>query len=163
MMRSYIRAAERLATLAGWVAGLLLLATTSLILFEIAFREIAGHSTFITEEYSGYFMAAMVYLAAGFALQKGEHIRVGLVRERLSPEGQRILDIIAGIFGIVFSALLVYALFKQTSDAWHYGTRSFMPSRTPMVYPYSAAFLGSVVLFLSFIAFTFKAWLGEEE
>jgi len=163
MMRSFIRAAERLATLAGWVAGLLLLATTSLILFEIAFREIAGHSTFITEEYSGYFMAAMVYLAAGYALLKGEHIRVGLVREKLSPEGKRVLDLIAGVFGIVFSALLVYALFRQTYDAWTYGTRSFMPSRTPMVYPYSSAFIGSVVLFISFVAFTFKAWLGEEE
>ncbi|WP_457631389.1 TRAP transporter small permease subunit, partial [Oceanithermus sp.] len=85
MVRSFIRAAERLATLSGWVAGLLLLATTTLILFEIAYREFAGRSTFIAEEYSGYFMAAMVYLAAGYALQKGEHIRVGLVRERLSP------------------------------------------------------------------------------
>ena len=162
-MRSFVRAAERLATLSGWVAGLLLLATTSLILFEIIYREVAGHSTFIAEEYSGYFMAAMVYLAAGFALQKGEHIRVGLVRERLSATAQKRMDIIAGFLGIVFSALLVYALFNQTSDAWHYGTRSFMPSRTPMVYPYSAAFIGSVVLFLSFIAFTLKTWLREED
>jgi len=162
MMRSFIRAAERLATLSGWVAGLLLLATTSLILFEIVYREIAGHSTFIAEEYSGYFMAAMVYLAAGYALQKSEHIRVGLVRERLSPQAQRWMDVIAGVLGILFSALLVYALFKQTADAWHYGTRSFMPSRTPMVYPYSTAFIGSIVLFLSFIAFTLKTWLGED-
>jgi len=162
-MRSFVRAAERLATLSGWVAGLLLLATTSLILFEIAFRKIAGHSTLITSEYSGYFMAAMVYLAAGYTLQKGEHIRVGLVRERLSPEARRWMDLIAGVLGIIFSALLVYALFNQTADAWHYGTRSFMPSRTPMVYPYSAAFIGSVVLFLSFISFTLKKWLGEED
>ncbi len=163
MVRSFIRAAERLATLSGWVAGLLLLATTTLILFEIAYREFAGRSTFIAEEYSGYFMAAMVYLAAGYALQKGEHIRVGLVRERLSPAAQKKMDLIAGVLGVIFSALLVYALFKQTADALHYGTRSFMPSRTPMVYPYSAAFVGSLVLFLSFVAFTLKVWLGEED
>ncbi len=163
MLRSFNRAAERLATLTGWVAGLLLLATTLLILFEIAYREFAGRSTFIAEEYSGYFMAAMVYLAAGYALQKGEHIRVGLIRERLSPTAQRRMDLVAGVLGIIFSALLMYALFMQTKDAWHYGTRSFMPSRTPMVYPYSAAFVGSVVLFISFVAFTFKTWLGEED
>ncbi|WP_457638317.1 TRAP transporter small permease subunit [Oceanithermus sp.] len=162
MMRSFIRAAERLATLAGWVAGLLLLATTSLILFGIVYRKLGGNTLSIAE-YSGYFMAAMVYLAAGYTLLKGEHIRVGLVRERLSPASQRRLDLIAGVLGVIFSALLVYALFKQTSDALHYGTRSFMPSRTPMVYPYSTAFIGSLVLFLSFLAFTFKVWLGEED
>jgi len=161
-VRSFIRAAERLATLAGWVAGLLLLATTSLILFEIALRQFAGRSTYIAEEYSGYFMAAMVYLAAGYALQHGEHIRVGLVRERLSPRGQRALDLISGVLGTAFSALLVWALWNQTLDAWHYGTRSFLPSRTPLVYPYSAALLGAAVLFLSFVAFTLKRWLGEE-
>ena len=161
-MRSYIRAAERLATLSGWVAGLLLAATTSLILFDIAYRELAGKSTFIAEEYSGYFMAAMVYLAAGYTLLKSEHIRVGLVRERLSPKGQRLMDLTAGLLGTIFAALLTYALFKQTADAFHYGTRSFMPSRTPLVYPYSSAFIGSLVLFLSFITFTLKVWLGEE-
>ncbi len=162
MTRSFIRAAERLATLFGWVAGLLLLATTSLILFDIAFRRLAGRSTFISQEYSGYFMAAMVYMAAGYTLLKGEHIRVGLVRERLSPRGQRIMDLIAGVLGTIFATLLTYALFKQTLDAWVYGTRSFLPSRTPLVYPYSSAFLGSLVLLTSFIAFTLKSWLGEE-
>jgi len=104
----------------------------------------------------------MVYLAAGYALQHGEHIRVGLVRERLSPRGQRALDLISGVLGTTFSALLVWALWNQTLDAWHYGTRSFLPSRTPLVYPYSAALLGAAVLFLSFVAFTLKRWLDEE-
>ncbi len=162
-MRSIIRAAERLATLGGWVAGLLLLATTALILFEITIRELFGLSTQIVEEYSGYFMAAMVYLAAAYTLNHAEHIRVGLLRERLTPEWQRLLDILAGLIGIVFSAMLSWALWSQTHDAWVYKTHSFMPSRTLLVYPYSAAFAGSLILFLSFISFTLKRYLGDDE
>ncbi|GEM89323.1 TRAP transporter small permease subunit [Oceanithermus desulfurans] len=161
-MRSLLRAAEGLATLTGWVAGFLLLLTTGLILFEIALRQLFGRSTLIAEEYSGYFMAGIVYLAAGYTLQKGEHIRVGLLRERLSPAWQRRLDLIAGLLGLAFATLLVLALGNQTLDALHYGTRSFLPSRTPLVYPYATAFAGALVLWTGFVAFMLRRWTGEE-
>lgn len=161
-MRSLSRAADGLATLAGWVAGFLLLLTTGLILFEIGLRQFFGKSTLIAEEYSGYFMAGMVYLAAGYTLQKSEHIRVGLLRERLSPKGQRLLDLIAGLFGLAFTTLLVLALGHQTLDAFHYGTRSFLPSRTPLVYPYAVALLGAAVLWVEFLAYLLRVWIPEE-
>lgn len=161
-MRSLLRAADGLATLAGWVAGFLLLLTTGLILFEIGLRQFLGRSTFIAEEYSGYFMAGMVYLAAAYTLQKAEHIRVGLLRERMSRKGQRLLDLIAGLLGLAFTSLLVVALGNQTLDALHYGTRSFLPSRTPLVYPYAVAFVGAAVLWVGFAAFVLRRWLNEE-
>lgn len=161
-MRSIARAAERLATLSGWVAGFLLLLTTGLILYEIALRQFFGRSTLIAEEYSGYFMAGIVYLAAGYTLHKGEHIRVGLLRERLDAVWQRRLDLLAGALGLVFATLLVWALANQTLDAWRYGTRSFLPSRTPLVYPYAAALAGAAVLWTGFLAYVLRRFLGEE-
>jgi len=161
-MRSIARAAERLATLSGWVAGFLLLLTTGLILFEIALRQFFGRSTLIAEEYSGYFMAGIVYLAAAYTLHKGEHIRVGLLRERLDAAWQRRLDLLAGALGLVFATLLVWALANQTLDAWRYGTRSFLPSRTPLVYPYAVALAGAAVLWTGFLAFILRRLMGEE-
>jgi len=161
-VRSIVRAAEGLATLSGWVAGFLLLLTTGLILYEIALREFFGQSTLVAEEYSGYFMAGIVYLAAAYTLHKGEHIRVGLLRERLDPEWQRRLDLVAGALGIAFTTLLVIALGRQVLDAWHYGTRSFLPSRTPLVYPYAVAWIGASILWVAFVAFVIKRWLKEE-
>ncbi len=161
-MRSIVRAADSLATLTGWVAGFLLLLTTGLILYEIALRQFFGRSTLIAEEYSGYFMAGIVYLAAAYTLQKGEHIRVGLLRERLDPAWQRRLDLVAGVLGWIFVTLLVWALAQQTLDAWRYGTRSFLPSRTPLVYPYAVALAGAAVLWTAFLAFVARRLLPEE-
>jgi len=155
-MRSIVRAADRLATLAGWVAGFLLLITTALILYEIALRQFFGRSTLVAEEYSGYFMAGMVYLAAGYTLINGEHIRVGLLRERLDPGWQRRLDVIAGVLGLLFATLLVWALSEQVIDAWKYGTRSFLPSRTPLVYPYALTLIGAIVLWVGFLSFLLR-------
>jgi TRAP-type C4-dicarboxylate transport system permease small subunit len=161
-VRSIVRAAEGLATLTGWVAGFLLMLTTGLILFEIALRQLFGRSTLIAEEYSGYFMAGIVYLAAAYTLHKGEHIRVGLLRERLDPVWQRRLDLLAGVLGLAFATLLVIALANQTLDALRYGTRSFLPSRTPLVYPYAVALTGAAVLWAGFVAFVLRRWVGEE-
>ncbi len=156
-MKTLIRVLEALVTLAGWVAGALLVATTALIFTEIALRLLAGRSTLVAQEYSGYLLAAMIYGAAGYTLAKGEHIRVGLVYERLSPRGRRWLDRVALLLGLFFSTLLVLAFYSLFADSLHYHTRSFTPARTPMVYPHGGALFGAALLWVEFFALFLKS------
>ena len=158
-MKSLVRFAEALVTLAGWVAGAFLIVTTALIFTEITLRLLAGRSTLVAQEYSGYLLAAMIYGAAGYTLLKGEHIRVGLVYERLSPKGQLWLDRIALALGLFFATLLVLAFYGLFADSLHYHTRSFTPARTPMVYPHGAALVGAGTLWLAFFALLLKSFL----
>ncbi|CAN5830542.1 hypothetical protein BH24DEI2_BH24DEI2_29100 [soil metagenome] len=73
-MRSPVRAAltltKRVVVFGGWLAGVLLVATTALITSEIVLRTFFGRSTQVAEEYSGYFLAAMIYLGAAYTLQR---------------------------------------------------------------------------------------------
>jgi len=158
-MKSLVRFAEALVTLAGWVAGAFLIVTTALIFSEISLRLLAGRSTLVAQEYSGYLLAAMIYGAAGYTLLKGEHIRVGLVYERLSPWGQLWLDRVALALGLFFATLLVLAFYGLFADSLHYHTRSFTPARTPMVYPHGVALVGAGTLWLAFFALLLKSFL----
>jgi len=127
-------------------AALIVVALTVLILVEIALRFIFGSSTHLAEEYAAYGMAAVVYLGAAIAMKNGDHIRISLVRSRLSARGKLWLDRGVYLGGVVFSSLLLWAFASQLLDAWSYDTRSFHPSRTPMWIPYGFVTLGAVFL-----------------
>ncbi len=157
-----VRLVKALVTLYGWVAGVFLIATTLLIFSEITLRLLAGRSTLVAQEYSGYLLAAIIYGAAGYTLLKGEHIRVGLVYERLGPRGQLWLDRIALALGLFFATLLVLAFYSLFADSLHYHTRSFTPARTPMVYPHGAVLVGAVMLWLGFFARLVETFLNPE-
>ena len=157
-----VKLAGALVTLMGWVAGALLIITTALIFTEISLRLLAGRSTLVAQEFSGYLLAAMIYGAAGYTLMKGEHIRVGLVYERLSPRGQIWLDRVALALGLFFASLLVLAFWNLFSDSLHYKTRSFTPAHTPMVYPHGAVLLGSITLWLAFLALLLRSFLDPK-
>ncbi len=156
-MRPLITTIRRLVAAGGWLAGFLLLATTALISTEIVLR-MFGSSTQVAEEYSGYFLAAMIYIGAAYTLQKGEHIRVEILRERLGERAGLWLERFVLIVGLIFASLLVYAFFKQFNASLTRGSRSFMPSRTPLAIPHAAILLGAGLLWLEFFAMTLEAW-----
>lgn len=156
-MKTFVTFTRRLVTAGGWLAGFLLLATTLLISVEIILRML-GSSTQIAEEYSGYFLAAIVYIGAAYTLQKGEHIRVEVLRERLGEAAAKWLERFVVLVGLVFASLLVYAFFTQFSASLARGSRSFMPSRTPLAVPHAAILLGAALLWLEFFALTLEAW-----
>lgn len=157
--RLLVRVVDALATFGGWVAGVLLLATTALILTEIGTRTFLGRSTRLAEEYSGYFLAAIILLGAAYSLKNGEHIRVAILRERLGRGAQQWLDRFALLIGSVATGLLSWALYLLFMDSLRYGVRSLHHSQTPMAIPHGTVLAGAVLLFLQFIALLLVSWL----
>ena len=158
-MRPVLKLLKRVVAFGGWLAGLLLVATTALIASEIVLRTFFGRSTQVAEEYSGYFLAAMIYLGAAYTLQKGEHIRVEILRERLGERAGLWLERFVLLVGLCFATLLVYAFGKQFLTSVTYASRSFMPSRTPLAVPHGAVALGAALLWLQFFVMVAESWL----
>ncbi len=152
-----------LATLGGWLAGGLILATTGLILTEIGSRLLLGRSTRLAEEFSGYFLAATILFGAAYALKEGEHIRIGLLRERLGPRGRLWLDRLALVVGTLLTALLTWSLYGLFSESLQYHVRSLHHSRTPMAFPHGAVMVGAGLLCLQFLALFICSWLRGDE
>jgi TRAP-type C4-dicarboxylate transport system permease small subunit len=58
------------------------------------------------DAYAGYAIAAALFLAMPSTLQRGEHIRVSLVLQRLGPRWQGVLEWWSLVAGVVLTAAL---------------------------------------------------------
>ncbi len=103
------------------------------------------------DAYAGYAIAAALFLALPSTLVRGEHIRVTLVLDRLSPRGQRVLEwwcLLAGL------GLSLYIAWYTLHLAWiSHATHDVSPSAdaTPLWMPQIAMVLGCVGLALAFV------------
>jgi TRAP-type C4-dicarboxylate transport system permease small subunit len=158
LLRYATKGVRFLTRLGGYLAKLILLATTVLILTEIGSRMLLGRSTRLAEEISGYFLAAMILIGAAYTLASGEHIRILILRERLGPRAQRRLDRLALAVGTAFTGFLVVALYSLFHESLVYNVRSLHPSRTPMALPHGAVLVGAVLLWLQFLALFVESW-----
>lgn len=162
-LRSLAKGIRFLATVGGFIAGLLLLAMVTLILTEIGSRFFLGRSTRLAEEFSGYFLAAMILVGAAYTLASNEHIRILILRERLGESARRWLDRLALATGVVLTGVLVVALYLLFAESLAYGVRSLHPSRTPLALPHGAVLVGATLLWLQFLALFIESWLPVHE
>lgn len=84
----------RIALLASWVACLFMAGMVGLILTEIVLRSFFATSTHIVEEYVGYGLMTMIFLALAHALHTGAVIRVDILLSTLGPTPRRLLEIL---------------------------------------------------------------------
>jgi len=98
-----------LYALSGALAALSLVMIVLLVLAQIGGRWL-GIQVKSADEIAGYFLAASLFLALAPTFRRGEHIRVGLLIDRLPPRGRRWLDLVC----LVFAAALVGYFTKAT-------------------------------------------------
>ena len=62
-MKLFVQVCDRLSDACGVASGFLMIVSTLLVLAEIFVRTAFSKTLYVTEEYSGYMMAAMTFLA----------------------------------------------------------------------------------------------------
>jgi len=120
-----------------WVTDIFLAAMTILIFFEIIARTFLGFSTLIADEYSRYFLVAIVFLGLFHTFKKGNFIRVDFFYTRFfgGPKVRRIVDIFILITSIVYTVIITKgAFFSIESSIKHHSTSVFI-SETPLWIP----------------------------
>ncbi len=155
-MHSLIRLFDRLQTLGAWIASLLTIALTLLILTEIVLRSFFDRSTMIADEYSGYLYLALIFFALGYTFREGGHIRITLITARLSPPAQRRIEIFTGIVLIVLLGFVLYRSVLMVIDAYRFEMVSETVSETPIWLAQLAMPAGLVLFLLAAIAFVYK-------
>ena len=110
MLQRFDRFVDRLSRAGAILSSLLMLGLVGLITVEIVGRSFFDYSTMLADEYSGYLFLALVYLGLAYTFRAGGHIRITIVTSRLSPQGQRWADVLAGgltllilLFALVYS------------------------------------------------------------
>ena len=104
-----------------------------------------------TDAYAGYCMAAAGFLALAHTLRRGEHIRVSLVLQRLSPPSRRGLDVACHAVGLLLSGLFAWFCVRLAWQSYSFNDVSQATDATPLWIPQLAMALGTLVLFIAFV------------
>lgn len=148
-----IRAVEGLSTLGAFLSAVCMLLITGLILVEIVMRAVAGASTLIASEYSGYLLVALVTCGFGYTLKENGFIRITIIWTRLSPKRRNQVEIGIGCMAL---AIATYACWKTgllALESYQLGISADSISETPIWIPQSIIPMGFFVFTLQLAAY----------
>jgi TRAP-type C4-dicarboxylate transport system permease small subunit len=151
-VESFIRFCDRLSLYGGVLSGVLTIVALVLVCAEMVIRTMFAKTLYITEEYTGYLMAALTFLALAYTLRDKSHIRMVFLHEVLKGRARTMVDIYAFAVGFVFCAVLTYNCADFFLDSIRTGSRSMQISATPLAIPHFFMPLGSLILTLQFAA-----------
>ncbi|MEJ8473232.1 TRAP transporter small permease subunit [Roseibium algae] len=160
-MTLYIRWVSALSRLAA-VAALLLLASAILVVTQmVVIRYFLNASTVWQTEFVIYALVAMTFLASPFVLMEKGHVNVDLIYMHLHGPFLKIVQSLAGLFGLVFCALLAWSGWTYFEEAWSYGWTTDTVWALPLWIPLLPLPLGIGLMTLQYVAELAKIWRGE--
>lgn len=135
---------------AGYLAGLFMIGTLLTVLSSIFGRALPALELPGADAYAGYCMAASAFLAMASTLRRGEHIRVTLILDRVSPAARRVLDIFCHAFALVVSGALAWYSIGLVTQSYGFNDISTGLDATPLWIPQLGMAVGASVLALAF-------------
>ncbi|HSE92827.1 MAG TPA: TRAP transporter small permease subunit [Methylomirabilota bacterium] len=134
-----ITAIDAVSTVAGWVAGWLIVPMTLAVSYEVAARYAFNAPTAWAYDTTYMLFGAQFMLAAAYTLLKGGHIRTDVFYERWSPQTRATIDVVSYLF--FFFPGMLFVLYAGGVEAWHswqIGERSDWTPWRPILYPLKA-------------------------
>ncbi|WP_025136472.1 TRAP transporter small permease [Achromobacter sp. DH1f] len=135
---------------AGLLAGLCTIGVLVSVLAAIIARQL-GLNIPGTDAYAGYFMAAAGFLALASTFKHGEHIRVTLLLNALSPVGSRRLDMFALGMGCLMAAAFAFFSVKLAYDSWQFNDISTSNDATPLWIPQLSMAAGTLLFLVALL------------
>ncbi|MDF1599496.1 TRAP transporter small permease [Mesorhizobium sp. YIM 152430] len=134
---------------AGLLAALCLVAILIVIIVQVAARW-AGISVHGPAEYAGYLMAAASFLAFAHTLNRGAHIRVGLLINALG-ERRFWAELWCLLVASAASVFLAFYACKTVYWSWRLGDISQAQDATPLWIVQTPVAVGAVILAICFL------------
>ena len=152
------RALDALYGAGAALAGVCLVAMLGLIVAQMLARW-TGQTLRGASDYAGYCMAAASFLAFAHALNRGSHIRVGLLLGALGPapepggrttRARHVAETVCLVAGTAASGYLAFYAIRAVRWSLRFGDVSQGQDATPLWIPQSAMAVGSVLLAVAF-------------
>ncbi len=146
-MRSFF---NHLFEAAEYLAGLFMIGTLLAVLSSIFGRYIPALELHGADAYAGYCMAASAFLALASTLRRGEHIRVTLIINRLSPAAHRGLDVFCHLVALAVSGVLAWYSIHLVRQSLAFNDISTGLDATPLWIPQLGMAVGTSLFALAF-------------
>jgi len=144
------RSIDGLSEWLGRVAMALLVALVCAMLYEVFMRYAMNRPTEWAFDVSYMVNGALFYLAGGFAMRHGAHVRIDFLSSRLPEVVQaRILGVVLTFAFVPIIGLIAWAVSRKALTAYLTNAVEEVSPWAPRIWPYVAAIaLGLVVLTL---------------
>ena len=150
------RTMDMLETMIRWTVVLLLAVMVAAIGSQVFARYLFHQSLYWTEELGRHVMVWMIFLASVLCVRRGHHLSITLLKERLKPDKQALMQLVGAIILAYFFYMMVvhgWTLTQKTmvqrSSAIHY----------PMGYVYAALPVSGLLMFIVNLEVMVKAGL----
>lgn len=129
-----------------------MLLIVGLVATEVALRTLAGRSTLVADEYSGYLMVATVLFGLAHTLASGGHIRITILTGRLPEKPRRWLESLTALLALLLCLYLFRHAYAMVYDTWSLGMTADSIAETPLWIPQLSLLGGLALLCLQLLA-----------
>jgi TRAP-type C4-dicarboxylate transport system permease small subunit len=130
------------------LAGLALIAILVLVLAGVSLR-FAGHQLAGSDDLSGFCLVAVIFLGLAPTYRRGEHIRVGLVIDRLTTRARHIAELVITGAALVSSSWATWWIGRMVYDSWRFNDVTQGLLAVPLWLPQASMVLGAAALCLA--------------
>ena len=152
-LRSMLNRTTAPATLALAGAGVVaLVAMMAIVTFDVVLRYFFNDPTVWAGEVASFLTIAVVFLGLGQNMRQGDHIRIDVITNLLSPRVQLVIDVLAHGVAIVFSVVLFMGCWVRFDNFWVRRTVSDSPIMIPLWIPMLPVLVGAAVFCLAAVS-----------
>ena len=145
---------------AAELSGLILVAMVLHILVEIVLRSFFDTSTYVLDEFIGYGVAAITFLALGYALEEDSLIRVNIVLSRVRGLARRVLEGLCAGTTLGLACYLGFYVLRNWHRDWEREAVSPSIAEIPMWIPEGLVLLGYALFILQLFAYVVRIVSG---
>jgi TRAP-type C4-dicarboxylate transport system permease small subunit len=140
-----------LTKIAGFIAGLCILVTAFLIVYEIIVRGIFNSPTEWVLEISVYLILTAGFLGLAVAYRRNAHVRVDLITGRLDGRARCVLDTVTTLLGIVFFFVFMTESMDVVLTSIEFNRLSPSILRTPLWIPQMSLVIGGFLILMQMV------------
>lgn len=151
-MKRFLAIVDGVNAKLGKITSFVMIPTLFCIYYEVISRYVFGKPTLWASELMVYFCAILYILGAAWTLQVGRHVKIDMLYSRVSPRGQRLLDVLTFPFFTLYMGLLLWVGFRFAMESTLIRETSGTPWDPP-IYPIKILFfMGALMLLMQGVA-----------
>jgi TRAP-type mannitol/chloroaromatic compound transport system permease small subunit len=145
---------DRVGQLSAYAVGALVIVMSANVLLRYGF----SLGSVWAQELEWHLMAPIALIGAAYALRHGEHVRVDVLYAGFSERNKALVDILAGVSGIVISVLVILLAWRYVGMSFAQNEGSANPGGIPYRWALKAMIpVGFALLLAQFSAETLRA------
>ena len=160
MMLKIIYTLDTICLFGAILASLSCLSLAIMLIVEVITTSFLSYSQPWAVEYSGYFLAAILFVGSGWTLGQGGHIRVNILLQFLAVRSLRLADLMMTLFALGLMVYVTFAVVENASRSLELGSVSYYPTRTPLWVPQAVLAFGWILLCLGLITRILRLIVG---